>query len=217
MSFFRKPAELPTAATALPGRAAAIATSERSFINDRPLKGPYPEGLEVAYFAMGCFWGVERKFWQTPGVWVTAVGYMGGITPNPTYEETCSGRTGHTEAVKVVFDPAQVSYEALLKLFWEGHDPTQGMRQGNDMGTQYRSAIYTTSPAQAAAAAASRETYQGALTAARRGTITTEIAPAGVFYFAEDYHQQYLAKNPNGYCGIGGTGVVCPIGLGVEA
>ncbi len=217
MSFFRKPAELPTAATALPGRAAAIATSERSFVNDRPLKGPYPEGLEIAYFAMGCFWGVERKFWQTPGVWVTAVGYMGGATPNPTYEEICSGRTGHTEAVQVVFDPGQITYEALLKLFWEGHDPTQGMRQGNDMGTQYRSAIYTTSPAQAAAAAASRQTYQGALTAARRGTITTEIAPAGTFYFAEDYHQQYLAKNPNGYCGIGGTGVVCPIGLGVEA
>ena len=217
MSFFRKPAELPTADTALQGRPMAIPTSTHSFINDRPLKGPYPDGLEVAYFAMGCFWGVERKFWQTPGVWVTAVGYMGGITPNPTYEETCSGRTGHTEAVRVVFDPKQVSYNTLLKVFWEGHDPTQGMRQGNDMGTQYRSGIYTCSPEQAAAAEASRDAYQGALSAAGRGRITSEIAPAGEFYFAEDYHQQYLAKNPNGYCGIGGTGVVCPIGLGVEA
>jgi peptide-methionine (S)-S-oxide reductase len=217
MSFFRKSAELPTAATALPGRASPIPTSDRSFVNDRPLEGPYPEGLEVAHFAMGCFWGVERKFWQTPGVWVTAVGYMGGLTPNPTYEETCSGRTGHTEAVRVVFDPKLVSYTALLKVFWEGHDPTQGMRQGNDIGTQYRSGIYTSSPEQAAAAQASREAYQAALSAAGRGTITTEIAPAGEFYFAEDYHQQYLAKNPHGYCGVGGTGVTCPIGLGVEA
>ena len=216
MSFFRKTAELPTADTALPGRPMAIPTSTHSFINDRPLKGPYPDGLEVAYFAMGCFWGVERKFWQTPGVWVTAVGYMGGITPNPTYEETCGGRTGHTEAVRVVFDPKQISYNALLKVFWEGHDPTQGMRQGNDMGTQYRSGIYTNSAGQAAAAEASRDAYQGALSAAGRGRITSEIAPAAEFYFAEDYHQQYLAKNPNGYCGIGGTGVVCPIGLGVE-
>jgi peptide-methionine (S)-S-oxide reductase len=217
MSFFRKTADLPTAESALPGRAAAIPTAERSFVNDRPLKGPDPVGLETAYFAMGCFWGVERKFWQTPGVWVTAVGYMGGLTPNPTYEEACSGRTGHTEAVRVVFDPKVVSYEGLLKVFWEGHDPTQGMRQGNDMGTQYRSAIYTTSPGQAAAAEASRESYQRALSAAGRGTITTEIAPAGPFYYAEDYHQQYLAKNPGGYCGVGGTGVVCPIGVGVEA
>ena len=216
MSFFRKTAELPTADTALPGRAMAIPTSAHSFINDRPIKGPYPDGLDVAYFAMGCFWGVERKFWQTPGVWVTAVGYMGGVTPNPTYEETCSGRTGHTEAVRVVFDPKQVSYNALLKVFWEGHDPTQGMRQGNDMGTQYLSGIYTNSPEQAAAAGSSRQAYQAALSAAGRGRITSEIAPAGEFYFAEDYHQQYLAKNPNGYCGIGGTGVVCPIGLGVE-
>lgn len=217
MSLFRKVAELPTAATALPGRVNAIPTSERSFINDRPLKGPYPDRFEVAHFAMGCFWGVERKFWQTPGVWVTAVGYMAGVTPNPTYEETCSGRTGHTEAVRVVFDPAIISYAGLLKVFWEGHDPTQGMRQGNDMGTQYRSGVYTASPEQAAAAAASREAYQAALTAAGRGIITTEIAPAGEFYFAEDYHQQYLAKNPGGYCGIGGTGVVCPIGVGVDA
>jgi peptide-methionine (S)-S-oxide reductase len=201
----------------LKGRAEPIPTASLSFINQRPLKGPYPEGLEVAHFAMGCFWGVERKFWQTPGVWVTAVGYMAGFTPNPTYEETCTGRTGHTEAVRVVFDPQVVSYESLLKLFWEGHDPTQGMRQGNDMGSQYRSGIYTASPAQAAAAAASRIAYQAALTAARRGTITTEIAPAGEFYFAEGYHQQYLAKNPNGYCGVGGTGVVCPIGVGVSA
>ena len=202
---------------ALPGRPEPIATAETSFINGRPLRGPYPDGLQVAHFAMGCFWGVERKFWQTDGVWVTAVGYMGGTTPNPTYQETCTGRTGHTEAVRVVFDPRVASYEALLKQFWEGHDPTQGMRQGNDMGTQYRSAIFTDGAAQAAAAAASLEAYQQALTAAGRGHITTEIAPAGPFYFAEDYHQQYLAKNPDGYCGVGGTGVVCPIGVGVTA
>jgi peptide-methionine (S)-S-oxide reductase len=200
----------------LPGRPDAIPTAATSFINGRSLKGPYPEGLELAYFAMGCFWGVERKFWQTPGVWVTAAGYIGGVTPNPTYQETCTGRTGHTEAVLVVFDPAVVSYGALLKLFWEGHDPTQGMRQGNDVGSQYRSGIYTTSPSQAAEAARSRALYQEALTSAGRGGITSEIAPAGPFYFAEAYHQQYLAKNPGGYCGLGGTGVVCPIGLGVE-
>ncbi|MEO8926731.1 MAG: peptide-methionine (S)-S-oxide reductase MsrA [Caulobacteraceae bacterium] len=216
MSLFRKSPE-PNRDNAPPGRVEAIATAERSFVCDRPLKGPYPEGYETAYFAMGCFWGVERKFWQTPGVWVTAVGYMGGTTPNPTYQETCGGRTGHTEAVKVVFGPGTVSYEALLKLFWEGHDPTQGMRQGNDVGSQYRSAIFTVSPAQAAVAAASREAYQGALAAAGRGRITTEIAPAGPFYFAEAYHQQYLAKNPGGYCGVDGTGVVCPIGVGVAA
>jgi len=201
----------------LPGRPDAIPTAATSFINGRPLKGPYPEGLETAYFAMGCFWGVERKFWQTPGVWVTAAGYIGGVTPNPTYQETCTGRTGHTEAVMVVFDPALVSYGALLKMFWEGHDPTQGMRQGNDVGSQYRSGIYTTSPTQAAEAARSLALYQEALTSAGRGRITSEIAPAGPFYFAEAYHQQYLAKNPGGYCGLGGTGVVCPIGLGVEA
>jgi peptide-methionine (S)-S-oxide reductase len=199
------------------GRADPIPTADVSFINGRPLKGPYPEGLEVAHFAMGCFWGVERKFWQTPGVWVTAVGYMGGQTPNPTYRETCTGLTGHAEAVRVVFDPTLVSYDALLKLFWENHDPTQGDRQGNDMGPQYRSAIFAASPAQEAAARASLEAYQQALSAAGRGRITTEIAPAGPFYFAEDYHQQYLAKNPDGYCGVGGTGVVCPIGVGVSA
>jgi peptide-methionine (S)-S-oxide reductase len=217
MSFFRKSAELVSAAAALPGRAAPIPTAERSFVNGRPLQGPYPAGLEIADFAMGCFWGVERKFWQIPGVWVTAVGYVAGHTPNPTYQEVCTGRTGHTEAVRVVFDPAVVSYDALLKAFWEGHDPTQGMRQGNDVGTQYRSGIYTHSPAQAEAAERSRAAYQGALKAAGRGAITTEIKGAGPFYFAEDYHQQYLAKNPDGYCGIGGTGVVCPIGVGVTA
>ncbi len=217
MSFFRKSTEPVTAASALPGRAAAIPTAERSFINGRPLKGPYPAGFQVADFAMGCFWGVERKFWQLPGVWVTAVGYVAGFTPNPTYQEVCTGRTGHTEAVRVVFDPAVISYDALLKAFWEGHDPTQGNRQGNDVGTQYRSGIYTASAEQADAAARSRDMYQDALTAARRGKITTEIAPAGPFYFAEDYHQQYLAKNPDGYCGVGGTGVVCPIGVGVTA
>lgn len=217
MSFFRKTAEPITAANALPGRAAALPTATASFVNGRPLKGPYPEGFQIADFAMGCFWGVERKFWQLPGVWVTAVGYVAGFTPNPTYQEVCTGRTGHTEAVRVVFDPSVISYEALLKAFWEGHDPTQGMRQGNDVGTQYRSGIYTASPDQAKAAEASRAAYQAALSAAGRGRITTEIAPAGPFYFAEDYHQQYLAKNPNGYCGVGGTGVVCPIGVGVAA
>ncbi|MDB5483915.1 MAG: peptide methionine sulfoxide reductase [Caulobacteraceae bacterium] len=217
MSLFRKFVEPVTAKTALSGRPAAIPTAERSFVNDRPLQGPYPEGLEVADFAMGCFWGVERKFWQLPGVWVTAVGYVAGLTPNPTYQEVCTGRTGHTEAVRVVFDPKVTSYDALLKAFWEGHDPTQGMRQGNDIGSQYRSGIYTHSPEQAQAAERSREAYRAALTAAGRGRITSEILPAGPFYFAEDYHQQYLAKNPDGYCGVGGTGVVCPIGVGVTA
>jgi peptide-methionine (S)-S-oxide reductase len=217
MSLFAKVSAALAPNETLKGRPDPIPTSAVSFINGRPLKGPYPEGLEVAHFAMGCFWGVERKFWQTDGVWVTAVGYMGGSTPNPTYQETCSGRTGHTETVRVVFNPALVSYEALLKQFWEGHDPTQGMRQGNDVGSQYRSAIFTGSPAQEVAARASLEAYQRALTAAGRGRITTEIAPGGEFYFAEDYHQQYLAKNPDGYCGVGGTGVVCPIGVGVRA
>jgi len=213
----RKTLELPTAETALKGRTMAIPTAETHFVNGHRLKGPYPEGYEMAQFAMGCFWGEERKFWTLPGVWVTAVGYVGGLTPNPTYEEVCSGRTGHTEAVLVVFDPKIVTYEALLKEFWEGHDPTQGMRQGNDVGTQYRSGIYTLDDAQLQAALASRATYQEALSARGFGKITTEIEPAGPFYFAEDYHQQYLAKNPAGYCGVGGTGVSCPIGTGVRA
>jgi len=217
MSFLRKTAEMISPQSALPGRDFAIPTSDHSFINDRPLHGPYPAGTDVATFAMGCFWGVERKFWQLEGVWVTAVGYVAGYTPNPTYHEVCTGRTGHTEAVRVVFDPLVVSYEALLKTFWEGHDPTQGMRQGNDIGSQYRSGIYTTGPEQAEAATRSRAVYQAALSAAGRGAITTEIAPLSAFYFAEDYHQQYLAKNPDGYCGVGGTGVTCPIGVGVTA
>ncbi|HEY3948524.1 peptide-methionine (S)-S-oxide reductase MsrA [Phenylobacterium sp.] len=215
--FGRKTLEMPTDAEALPGRAHPIPTATTHFVNGHPLKGPYPEGLETAVFAMGCFWGVERVFWQVPGVWTTAVGYVNGITPNPTYEEVCSGRTGHTEAVLVVYDPKVVSYKDLLKVFWENHDPTQGMRQGNDVGTQYRSGIYPQNDAQAAEAETSKLAYQDALGAKGYGRITTEIAPAGAFYFAEDYHQQYLAKNPAGYCGIGGTGVVCPIGVGVEA
>jgi peptide-methionine (S)-S-oxide reductase len=215
--FGRKTLELPTEETALPGRVHAIPTAEIHFVNGHPLKGPYPEGLETAVFAMGCFWGVERIFWEVPGVWVTAAGYVQGLTPNPTYEEVCSGRTGHTEAVLVVYDPRVVTYRDLLKVFWENHDPTQGMRQGNDIGTQYRSGIYPTNDAQAAQAEASKLAFQDALGKQNFGTITTEIAPAGPFYFAEDYHQQYLAKNPHGYCGIGGTGVTCPIGVGVEA
>ena len=190
---------------------------ERHFVSGRPLVGPYPAGLEEAVFGLGCFWGAERAFWQAPGVWVTAVGYAGGTTPNPTYEEVCSGRTGHTEAVLVVYDPKVTSYDALLKLFWEAHDPTQGMRQGNDVGTQYRSAIYTFSPHQAALAEASRAAYQRQLEAAELGKITTEIREAPPFYFAEDYHQQYLAKNPYGYCGLGGTGVSCPLPAKVAA
>jgi len=215
--FGRKTLEMPTQETALPGRAHPIPTAQTHFINGHPLKGPYPEGLEKAVFAMGCFWGEEKKFWSLPGVWVTAVGYVAGLTPNPTYEEVCSGRTGHTEAVLVVYDPKVVTYQTLLKVFWEGHDPTQGMRQGNDVGTQYRSGIYPQNDAQAAAAEASKEAYQQALSGKGFGRITTEIVPAGEFYFAEDYHQQYLAKNPAGYCGVGGTGVTCPIGVGVEA
>jgi peptide-methionine (S)-S-oxide reductase len=214
---FRKSLSLPTPAEALPGRAAAIPTAATHFVNGRSLHGPWPEGLETAIFAMGCFWGVERVFWKLPGVWSTAVGYINGLTPNPTYEEVCTGRTGHTEAVLVVFDPTQISYAALLKTFWENHDPTQGMRQGNDIGTQYRSGIYTLSDTQAAAATASRDAYQLALGARGLGAITTEIVPAATFFYAEAYHQQYLAKNPDGYCGIGGTGVTCPIGVGVEA
>ena len=215
--FFRKTPEMPTRETALPGREQPIRTAERNFVNGRPLKGPFPDGAQMAQFAMGCFWGVERMYWQVPGVWVTAVGYAGGVTPNPTYEEVCSGRTGQTETVLVVFEPKAVTYDDLLKVFWEGHDPTQGMRQGNDVGTQYRSAIFYYDEAQKAAAEASREAYTKSLAAAGYGPITTEIAPAGPFYFAEDYHQQYLAKNPGGYCGVGGTGVSCPIGVGVKA
>ena len=214
---FSKTHEMPTRETALPGRAEPLRTDEVHFVSGRPLKGPYPEGFETAIFAMGCFWGVERVFWQLPGVWVTAAGYAGGYTPNPTYEEACSGRTGHAEAVQVVFNPHEISYGELLKAFWENHDPTQGLRQGNDVGSQYRSAVYTLNDAQQAEAEASRDAYQQALTKAGRGAVTTEIVPAGPFYFAEDYHQAYLAKNPGGYCGIGGTGVTCPIGVGVEA
>jgi peptide-methionine (S)-S-oxide reductase len=214
MLFAKKSLEIPTPDAALKGRADPIPTAPTHFVNGHALAGPYPEGLETAQFAMGCFWGVERKFWNIPGVWVTAAGYVAGATPNPTYEEVCSGRTGHTEAVLVVYDPKVVTYEALLKAFWEGHDPTQGMRQGGDVGTQYRSGIYTANAAQAAAATASRDAYAKALAARGYGEITTEIAPAGPFYFAEGYHQQYLAKNPGGYCGVGGTGVSCPIGVG---
>jgi peptide-methionine (S)-S-oxide reductase len=204
---FGKPTTLPRPADALPGRPTPLPTAERHAINDRPLKGPYPDGAEIADFALGCFWGEEKLFWQQPGVIVTAVGYAGGVTPNPTYEEVCSGRTGHAEAVRVVYDPQVIAYTQLLKLFWEAHDPTQGMRQGNDRGTQYRSAIYTHSDAQRAAAEASRTMYQAELTKAGYGTITTEIAPAGPFYFAEEYHQQYLVKVPNGYCPVHATGV----------
>jgi peptide-methionine (S)-S-oxide reductase len=190
---------------------------EQHFVNCHPLAEPYPAGMQKALFGLGCFWGAERVFWQAPGVWVTAVGYAGGSTPNPTYEEVCSGLTGHTEAVLVVYDPKLTSYEALLKLFWESHDPTQGMRQGNDVGTQYRSAIYTFSPEQQTAAEASRQAYEDRLAAAGLGKITTEIREAPPFYFAEGYHQQYLAKNPNGYCGLGGTGVTCPVSATVAA
>ncbi|MGZ6925086.1 MAG: peptide-methionine (S)-S-oxide reductase MsrA [Acidimicrobiia bacterium] len=198
---------------ALPGRDTEMPVPAAHFVNGHELQGPYPEGLETAMFALGCFWGAERVFWKLDGVYTTAVGYAAGVTPNPTYEEVCSGRTGHTEAVLVVFDPAVISYEELLRVFWESHDPTQGMRQGNDVGTQYRSGIYVFSEAQRAAAEASRATFQGRLDAAGFGEITTEILPAPAFYFAEDYHQQYLAKNPGGYCGLGGTGVSCPVGV----
>ena len=213
----RKKLEMPGSGEALPGRAAPIRVPEKHFVTGRPLKPPFPAGLEQALFGLGCFWGAERKFWQAPGVYVTAVGYAGGYTPNPSYEEVCTGRTGHAEVVRVVFDPKVISYEALLKLFWESHDPTQGMRQGNDVGTQYRSAIYVYGEAQRRAAEASREAYQRALAKAGHGQITTEIREAPEFYYAEDYHQQYLAKNPNGYCGLGGTGVACPIGISVKA
>ncbi|GGH07914.1 peptide methionine sulfoxide reductase MsrA [Alsobacter metallidurans] len=217
MFAFRKKTALPTAAEALPGRATPLRTAETHFVNGNPLKGPYPAGFETAIFALGCFWGAERKFWQLPGVWVTAVGYVGGVTPNPTYEETCSGMTGHTEAVLVVYDPGVISFDTLLQTFWESHDPTQGMRQGNDVGTQYRSGVYPTTPAQRAAAEASKLAYGRVLSQNGYGPITSEIVDGGPFYFAEDYHQQYLAKNPMGYCGLGGTGVACPIGTGVTA
>ena len=208
---------MPRPDNALPGRGQAIATAERHFVSGRPLKGPYPEGSAIAYFALGCYWGAERRFWQLPGVWVTAVGNIGGVTPNPTYEEVCSGRTGHAEAVMVVYDPGKISYDALLKAFFEAHDPTQGMRQGNDRGTQYRSGIYWTNESERRAAEAAKDRYQKALGKAGYGPITTEIAEAREFYFAEDYHQQYLAKNPGGYCGLGGTGVTFPIGAGIAA
>jgi peptide-methionine (S)-S-oxide reductase len=216
-SFKRKPLTIPAADEALPGRQEPIPTAEEHHVTGVPLKGPYPDGAERALFGLGCFWGAERKFWEIPGVYVTAVGYAGGHTPNPTYEEVFSGMTAHTEAVLVVFDPTRVSYELLLKVFWEGHDPTQGMCQGNDVGTQYRSAIYYFSEAQHRAAEASMAAYETALMTRGLSPITTEIAPASEFYFAEDDHQQYLAKNPAGYCGLGGTGVSCPIGTGVEA
>ena len=215
--FMREKLVIPKPEDCLPGRDEAMPIPERHFVNRHPLKGPYPEAMQQALFGLGCFWGAERKFWQIPGVYVTAVGYAGGLTPNPTYEEVCSGKTGHNEAVLVVYNPAKVSYEQLLKTFFEAHDPTQGMRQGNDVGTQYRSGIYVFSPEQRAAAEASKAAYGKALMAERMGPITTEILDAPPFYFAEDYHQQYLAKNPHGYCGLGGTGVSCPIGSGVAA
>ncbi|MEI7546906.1 MAG: peptide-methionine (S)-S-oxide reductase MsrA [Actinomycetota bacterium] len=211
---FRHKSEMVSPEEALPGRTdQTMSVPDRHFVLDAPLTGPWPEGMQSAVFGLGCFWGAERKFWQTQGVYSTAVGYAGGYTPNATYEEACSGRTGHSEVVLVVFDPAKVGYADLLKVFWENHDPTQGMRQGNDMGTQYRSAIYTTDAAQVATADESRTMYQQRLTAAGYGAITTEVKPLTEFYYAEPYHQQYLAKNPQGYCGIGGTGVSCPIGV----
>jgi len=215
MSLFdiRRKHTMPTAETALPGRADVMPVPAAHFVNGNPLRGPFPAHLQQAMFGMGCFWGVERKFWQLDGVFTTAAGYAAGLTPNPTYKEVCSGQTGHNEVVLVVFDPAKVSYQQLLTVFWEGHDPTQGMRQGNDRGTQYRSGIYTFGEEQAALAAASQAAFQRALDQAGYGPITTEILPAPPFYYAEDYHQQYLAKNPGGYCGLGGTGVSCPVGL----
>ena len=214
---FRKSAEMVSAAEALPGRAEPIATAETHFVFDRPLTADVPEGHEVAIFGMGCFWGVERMFWKLDGVWLTMVGYAAGVTENPTYQEVCTGKTGHNEVVRVVYDPGVISYDDLLRVFWEGHDPTQGMRQGNDVGTQYRSGIYWTSAAQREAAEASKAMFAPRLSDAGFADVTTEILEAPVFYFAEDYHQQYLAKNPGGYCGIGGTGVTCPIGTGVSA
>ncbi len=211
--FSRHKMTIPSADEALPGRSETMPVPEAHHVNFHPIKAPFPEGLEQAIFGLGCFWGAERLFWQAPGVYTTAVGYAGGHTPNPTYEEVCSGMTGHTEAVLVVYDPEKITYDDLLKIFWEGHDPTQGMRQGNDAGTQYRSAIYATTPAQLEAAGRSRAMFQEHLTRAGYGDITTEIRDAPAFYYAEPYHQQYLSKNPKGYCGLGGTGVTCPIGI----
>ena len=208
--------EMPTADAALPGRAAPLAVPETHHVNGHAMNPPWPDGMQLALFGLGCFWGAERRFWELPGVHVTAVGYAGGHTPNPTYEEVCSGQTGHNEVVQVVFDPARITYAALLRAFWETHDPTQGMRQGNDIGTQYRSAIYTLDDAQQNVARQSLAAYQAELTAAGHGQVTTEILPLDTFYYAEDYHQQYLAKNPGGYCGIGGTGVSCPVGLDLD-
>jgi len=216
MAFFAphpSKSRLPTESEALRGRSERMPVPARHFVNGAPLVPPFPAGTELATFALGCFWGAERKFWETPGVVSTMVGYAGGLTPNPTYQEVCTGRTGHAEAVQVVFDPKRVSYQELLRAFWESHDPTQGMRQGNDLGTQYRSAVFTHSPEQARAAEASRDAYQKVLTAAGYGAITTELRPAPEFFYAEEYHQQYLAKNPDGYCGLGGTGVSCPVGV----
>ena len=214
---FTKKTAMPAPDQALPGRSATMPVPEKHFVNGNPLKGPFPGGMETALFGLGCFWGAERKFWQIPGVYTTAVGYAAGHTPNPTYQEVCSGMTGHNEVVLVVFDPQQVSYAQLLKVFWESHNPTQGMQQGNDVGTQYRSGIYTYSEAQKQQAEDSKKAYQGALSQSGYGEITTEILAAPDFYYAEDYHQQYLAKNPNGYCGLGGTNVACPLPTGVTA
>jgi peptide-methionine (S)-S-oxide reductase len=213
MFLFREKTKMIDPERALPGRTERMPVPERHFVLGTPLEPPFPEGFQQAVFGMGCFWGAERVFWEAPGVYTTAVGYAGGFTPNPTYEEVCSGSTGHTEAVLVVFDPSKTSYEEMLRLFWENHDPTQGMRQGNDAGTQYRSAIYYADDAQHEAVEASKRLFNDRLAQAGYGDITTEVAPAGDFYYAEDYHQQYLAKNPNGYCGLGGTGVSCPVGL----
>jgi peptide-methionine (S)-S-oxide reductase len=216
MLFSRQKTQMVTPTDALPGRSTPMPVPDRHLVLGTPLRPPFPDGMASAVVAMGCFWGAERKFWELAGVYTTAVGYAGGYTPNPTYEEVCSGKTGHTEAVLVVFDPAVISYDEILRVFWESHDPTQGMRQGNDVGTQYRSAIYTFDDEQGAAVERSRAMFQERLAAARFGEITTEIAPAPEFFYAEDYHQQYLARNPNGYCGLGGTGVSCPIGLATD-
>ena len=215
--FSKKPLTVPSKADALPGRAERMPVPDAHFVNGHRIAEPFPDGLARAVFGMGCFWGAEKKFWQQPGVYTTAVGYAGGLTPNPTYREVCTGMTGHNEVVLVVFDPGTTTYEAMLKVFWENHDPTQGIRQGNDVGTQYRSGIYYADEAQKRAAEASRDAFQKQLSTAGYGAITTEIVPAPEFYYAEDYHQQYLAKNPDGYCGLGGTGVSCPIGVGATA